>query len=184
MLVKCGVINNNAPHNASASLRNFPRCGSEILLTSAPGSGAPMGIGIAAAITKPHLKPSCDKNVQKFHENWYWSQSRRVVTPNALHLFSEDALLRLWFSKPERMAPMIYTLYGFAIFFFVFWCSMWILHLIAIFYGYVLVTPTNMYITSNADTDSHFFRFFLANTDFIIKSLNWRAMCRIPVFQF
>ncbi|KAJ8955321.1 hypothetical protein NQ318_003414 [Aromia moschata] len=33
------------------------------------------------------------------------------------------------------MAPMIYTLYGFAIFFFVFWCSMWILHCIAIFYG-------------------------------------------------
>ncbi|KAL1492382.1 hypothetical protein ABEB36_010635 [Hypothenemus hampei] len=33
------------------------------------------------------------------------------------------------------MAPMIYTLYGFAIFFFIFWCSMWLLHLIAIFYG-------------------------------------------------
>ncbi|KAJ8985845.1 hypothetical protein NQ317_006216 [Molorchus minor] len=33
------------------------------------------------------------------------------------------------------MAPMIYTLYGFAIFFFVFWCGMWILHCIAIFYG-------------------------------------------------
>ncbi|XP_060516382.1 ceramide glucosyltransferase [Cylas formicarius] len=33
------------------------------------------------------------------------------------------------------MAPMIYTLYGFAIFFFIFWCAMWLLHLIAIFYG-------------------------------------------------
>uniref|UniRef100_A0A1Y1K9G3 ceramide glucosyltransferase n=1 Tax=Photinus pyralis TaxID=7054 RepID=A0A1Y1K9G3_PHOPY len=33
------------------------------------------------------------------------------------------------------MAPMIYTLYGFAIFFFVFWCALWIVHLIAIFYG-------------------------------------------------
>lgn len=30
---------------------------------------------------------------------------------------------------------MIYTLYGFAIFFFIFWCAMWLLHLIAIFYG-------------------------------------------------
>lgn len=34
---------------------------------------------------------------------------------------------------------MIYTLYGFAIFFFVFWCAMWLLHLIAIFYGYVQI---------------------------------------------
>ncbi|KAF7287009.1 ceramide glucosyltransferase [Rhynchophorus ferrugineus] len=33
------------------------------------------------------------------------------------------------------MALMIYSLYGFAIFFFVFWCAMWLLHLIAIFYG-------------------------------------------------
>lgn len=33
------------------------------------------------------------------------------------------------------MAPMIYTLYGFAIFFFVLWCGMWFLHLIALFYG-------------------------------------------------
>ncbi|XP_030756030.1 ceramide glucosyltransferase [Sitophilus oryzae] len=33
------------------------------------------------------------------------------------------------------MALMIYTLYGFAIFFFVFWSVMWLLHLIAIFYG-------------------------------------------------
>lgn len=30
---------------------------------------------------------------------------------------------------------MIYTLYGFAICFFVFWCAMWLLHLIAIIYG-------------------------------------------------
>ncbi|CAH1153561.1 unnamed protein product [Phaedon cochleariae] len=30
---------------------------------------------------------------------------------------------------------MIYTLYGFAIFFFIFWCAMWLLHIIAIFYG-------------------------------------------------
>ncbi|CAG9759458.1 unnamed protein product [Ceutorhynchus assimilis] len=33
------------------------------------------------------------------------------------------------------MAPMIYTLYGFAIFFFAFWCALWLLHLIAILYG-------------------------------------------------
>ncbi|XP_018332289.1 ceramide glucosyltransferase [Agrilus planipennis] len=33
------------------------------------------------------------------------------------------------------MTPMIYTLYGFAIFFFVFWCGIWILHLVAILYG-------------------------------------------------
>ncbi|XP_050314068.1 ceramide glucosyltransferase [Anthonomus grandis grandis] len=33
------------------------------------------------------------------------------------------------------MAPMIYTLYGFAIFFFVFWCAMWLLHVLAILYG-------------------------------------------------
>ncbi|PSN47867.1 Ceramide glucosyltransferase [Blattella germanica] len=33
------------------------------------------------------------------------------------------------------MAPMIYTLYGFAIFFFVFWCGKWLVHLLAIFYG-------------------------------------------------
>lgn len=33
------------------------------------------------------------------------------------------------------MAPMIYTLYGFAIFFFIFWCGLWLLHLIAIVYG-------------------------------------------------
>ncbi|XP_050497266.1 ceramide glucosyltransferase-B [Diabrotica virgifera virgifera] len=31
--------------------------------------------------------------------------------------------------------PMIYTLYGFAIFFLVFWCALWIIHLLAIFYG-------------------------------------------------
>ncbi|KAJ9582669.1 hypothetical protein L9F63_022990, partial [Diploptera punctata] len=30
---------------------------------------------------------------------------------------------------------MIYTLYGFAIFFFVFWCGKWLVHLAAIFYG-------------------------------------------------
>lgn len=34
-----------------------------------------------------------------------------------------------------KMAPMIYTLYGFAILFFVFWCGKWIVHLTAIFYG-------------------------------------------------
>lgn len=33
------------------------------------------------------------------------------------------------------MSPMIYTLYGFAIFFFVFWCGKWLIHLLAISYG-------------------------------------------------
>lgn len=33
------------------------------------------------------------------------------------------------------MAPMIYTLYGFAIVFFVYWCGIWTLHFVAIFYG-------------------------------------------------
>ncbi|XP_063219452.1 ceramide glucosyltransferase-like isoform X2 [Bacillus rossius redtenbacheri] len=33
------------------------------------------------------------------------------------------------------MFPMIYTLYGFAIFFFVFWCGKWVVHLIAISCG-------------------------------------------------
>lgn len=33
------------------------------------------------------------------------------------------------------MAPMIYTLYGFAIFFFAFWCAILLLHLVAICYG-------------------------------------------------
>ncbi|XP_037045557.1 ceramide glucosyltransferase isoform X2 [Bradysia coprophila] len=35
------------------------------------------------------------------------------------------------------MSPMIYTLYGFAIFFFVFWCGIWFVHLLAITYGKV-----------------------------------------------
>ncbi|XP_045482619.1 ceramide glucosyltransferase-B [Harmonia axyridis] len=33
------------------------------------------------------------------------------------------------------MVPMIYTLYGFAIFFFIHWFAMWLLHILAIFYG-------------------------------------------------
>lgn len=33
------------------------------------------------------------------------------------------------------MSPMIYTLYGFAIFFFIFWCGKWIVHVLAITYG-------------------------------------------------
>ncbi|XP_022915093.1 ceramide glucosyltransferase [Onthophagus taurus] len=33
------------------------------------------------------------------------------------------------------MVPMLYTLYGFAIFFFIYWCAMWLIHLVAIFYG-------------------------------------------------
>lgn len=32
---------------------------------------------------------------------------------------------------------MIYTIYGFAIFFFIFWCGEWLLHILAICYGYV-----------------------------------------------
>lgn len=35
----------------------------------------------------------------------------------------------------SKMSPMIYTLYGFAIFFFIFWCGKWGVHLIAIFYA-------------------------------------------------
>ncbi|XP_071453422.1 ceramide glucosyltransferase [Hetaerina americana] len=35
------------------------------------------------------------------------------------------------------MAPMLYSLYGFAIFFFIFWCGKWVVHLIALFYGRV-----------------------------------------------
>lgn len=35
------------------------------------------------------------------------------------------------------MSPMIYTLYGFAIFFFIFWCGKWLLHVLAITYAYV-----------------------------------------------
>lgn len=34
-----------------------------------------------------------------------------------------------------KMSPMIYTIYGFAIFFFVFWCGKWLLHVLAISYG-------------------------------------------------
>lgn len=33
------------------------------------------------------------------------------------------------------MSPMIYTLYGFAIVFFIFWCGKWLVHLLAISYG-------------------------------------------------
>ncbi|XP_066993687.2 ceramide glucosyltransferase [Anabrus simplex] len=34
-----------------------------------------------------------------------------------------------------KMAPVMYTIYGFAIYFFFFWCGKWGVHLIAIFYG-------------------------------------------------
>lgn len=33
------------------------------------------------------------------------------------------------------MSPMIYTAYGFAIFFLVFWCGKWCIHMLAIAYG-------------------------------------------------
>lgn len=45
-----------------------------------------------------------------------------------------------------KMVPMIYTLYGFAIFFFIFWCAMWLIHLVAIFYGWVEISVYNLKI--------------------------------------
>lgn len=53
---------------------------------------------------------------------------------------------------------MIYTIYGFAIFFFIFWCGKWLLHILAISYGWVILASI------------FFFYLFMFTFEFVFSS--------------